>query len=845
MAYEEQTFGRILSRLRSRCDEGQNFLHPRGGAYYMACSSGALRQRLCGVGRIFSVHARQCVNAQAGNHDSGTAPVLSSSNNNHLQQDLDYLSSSIPPGSEITSKKKKKYVVNENAIENFRQTEKMPKIIHDTQAFLRDHRQETPQATISIEKKMRASAGGQSDVSSLGCLQKLVIPALKRLKPILVAASLQKSPIISGFRTSTSSARNNPRCSNSYASPQDKRRNKPLWPLSRTQYTAQKIENMNTETFISGEEVRAQASMTTRSSVFASTSAAVDSKSTIKKFSKTAKLPNSSTVSLPKLSSSTLLTKSRGEAVSSDAVLSHLSSDDLENITAHKHSDLQSSTAQNNFLTRTRSTKETVHVTTAHRRTKAQISEVSATKKTFGAERSDSVAALKMSMVSKAPATKLDALIVEKLFPVSTACYADCGRVTNTLVTRASVLRPHHNPRVNTTQDSSKGAISENTKSKTTQKQLRHMETGFATVAHDVMESTPLASSNGMIAPAKQALRLQRGKLEGKRDQSSEGTSYQGLLVLTDTDNSGKVPLQTSKMYESEESVNDEILGTLFHPEPIRPATKSSVGVTSEEPSIEATNAEQVTGNPVEELSITADSVFPSTESSTSKTSKTSHMLTTVPQAQKSTNLTWATPKGTHSHYSEQTKLTRTSMNSADQEVTTETTTPAVTDHVSIQDTQATLASTTTVAPSAVFRRTDNVELNKSVQSSVATNTTITLLQNINSTKEDKGYVSAHIYNVNNQYTKSYRAIPTEVGTALAAQYSVTHDKIPYSSQYTKTTLPLFIESISKTTLLPTASSGDVDMLVSTSPSPQLASALPRQTSETLKALHFLLVNCR
>ncbi|KAL3181886.1 hypothetical protein MRX96_008186 [Rhipicephalus microplus] len=119
------------------------------------------------------------------------------------------------------------------------------------------------------------------------------------------------------------------------------------------------------------------------------------------------------------------------------------------------------------------------------------------------------------------------------------------------------------------------------------------METGFATVAHDVMESTPLASSNGMIAPAKQALRLQRGKLEGKRDQSSEGTSYQGLLVLTDTDNSGKVPLQTSKMYESEESVNDEILGTLFHPEPIRPATKSSVGVTSEEPSIEATNAEQ------------------------------------------------------------------------------------------------------------------------------------------------------------------------------------------------------------------------------------------------------------
>ncbi|KAL1414990.1 hypothetical protein MTO96_007039 [Rhipicephalus appendiculatus] len=91
MPYDERPSARVLSRLRSRCVEGQNFLHPRGGAYYMTCTSGTLRQRLCGVDRVFSVHARQCVDAQAGHHESGTVQVLSSSNINRLQDGRGYL----------------------------------------------------------------------------------------------------------------------------------------------------------------------------------------------------------------------------------------------------------------------------------------------------------------------------------------------------------------------------------------------------------------------------------------------------------------------------------------------------------------------------------------------------------------------------------------------------------------------------------------------------------------------------------------------------------------------------------------------------------------------------------
>ncbi|XP_037509658.2 uncharacterized protein LOC119386423 [Rhipicephalus sanguineus] len=195
---------------------------------------------------------------------------------------------------------------------------------------------------------------------------------------------------------------------------------------------------------------------------------------------------------------------------------------------------------------------------------------------------------------------------------------------------------------------------------------------------------------------------------------------------------------------------------------------------------------------------------------------------------------TWESVKNPHSYYSGQVVAPQvsTTMSSVDEGVMAEKTTPAAAGHLSNRDTQAAVAAISTVGASTVFRKAKIAEVNEPNHSSLTTDTSITSPQEPTSTKEQKDYTLPPIYNINKQYTESYSAMSSEDGTDFVAPYFATRDKRPHTGRdVMKTTLPLFIEDISKTSLHPTAPSSRVDMVVFTLPSPALVTKPPKHTS--------------
>ncbi|XP_075538922.1 uncharacterized protein LOC142573217 isoform X1 [Dermacentor variabilis] len=540
LPYGEWPSARDVSRLHSGCVEGENSVHPQGGAYYLACANGALRQRRCGVGRLFSAHAGKCVNARAMHRESGAIQRLPLRDTAHLQHERRYLRSTASSGrgAQSSYKTRTKLPVNSKNGIHLKNTEEREKAVPNGNAFNGDLRYERFQGIRSRRQKMRISADRRrSDterrMACVGCFRKL--SAAEKVKSVMVTRSPERSPISTRFSMYTTGD-NSPSSSSYISSPQYNRRIQASRSLSHTRSATPLKENRSSAVSPTVEPLRALPTSVTSRKALPSTSAPVNFKSTRKKCFRKAKLLSSINVAHTRTRSSSLPSERKREAPKQSVSASEPSTANLSNDAADVNALQKNITVMNKFLTTTASYKQNTHDNAEGvRSVAATMLETSAgpeLKETTALDRPPSIGTVHMSFVERTPVVTEALLNGQNLAPPLTSGSNARTSGVGIVITESSVLRTQEDGRINSSKDLLGKVIVPEILRNATVKVQRHqddgrMKPGTTPVAYT--EVSPLQSSEDVTNTTGE----ETEKPREIKNRSSDSTSSQNEASMT------------------------------------------------------------------------------------------------------------------------------------------------------------------------------------------------------------------------------------------------------------------------------------------------------------------------
>ncbi|XP_049517129.1 mucin-5AC isoform X2 [Dermacentor silvarum] len=860
LPYGKWPFARDISRLRSTCVEGENFVHPRGDAYYLTCTDGALRQRWCGVDRLFSTYARKCVNARTSHPESGTIQRLPSPGTVRLEHERRYLRSPTPSGrgAQSINKTRTKLIVNDNNAIYFKKTEKREKAVPDKNAFIEDFRYERlqdirprPQQLLIVADRRRSDMARSQ--ACVGCFRKRVLPVAEKVKSPMVTRSSKRSSLSNKFSVSTRTTRGNSRSSISYiSSPKYKRRIEPSRPLSYTRSPTPLKENRSLAVSPTVELLRTLPTVRTRK-VFPAASTPVNFKSTRKKCFRTTKFLSSIADVDKRTRSTSLPSQTKPEALKPRVSASEHSTANVGNDAADINA-VQEDVAINHFITTTASYKQSTHDSAEDFRSvaspKVETSEGPERNKNTAQNRSGSIETVHMSLVENTPAVTHASLNGENLAPPSTSGSNPSTSSTRIVITESSVLITEEEGRINSSEDSLQEIlVSENMRDAPleVEQQQDDVRTKTDVSSTAIYAKTEAAlqhssedvtnASGGETAGPEQALKPK--EIEGSSGDSTSSQNEPSLTGLVHKRTT--ISLQVPGADKYEQSFEGKIHVRLNPPLPFQPSTQASLETVSQDSSGEATPVELTTNTATQQ---SLNKQGSSTERSSSKDVDASDTFAKLSESEQSTVLTLTgTPKTTaHRTFSSQKtpSLVMSSVeqrDSAESRSETTSTIAAATGPSRDQNTQGETAGFATASVSTISEESNKGKLKVAFGSSVKTRAGIREDEETTlATERTDATIALPMQSINTPYTESYSGLSTENEGAFVSLYTATNGARPHTSEdLLKKSLPVFTESVLETTLIPYAPSDLTDLPVSTLPSPYLATRPAELTDRKYK----------